>query len=89
MLDKIGSADNAEKWLKERARRARRFAGFGHRVYRTYDPRAKLLREMAKDAAPRVGTARQRHGKSSRSRYFMNHTRATNATNVDFWRRWC
>ena len=38
MLDKIGSADNAEKWLTEAHGRHERFSGFGHRVYRTYDP---------------------------------------------------
>src|SRR5258708_19146773 len=52
MLDKVGSAENAEKWLTEAHAKHERFSGFGHRVYRTYDPRAKILREMAKTAAP-------------------------------------
>src|SRR2546428_11236208 len=54
MLDKIGSAENAEKWLREQHAQHARFPGFGHRVYRTYDPRAKILREMAREAAPEL-----------------------------------
>src|SRR5260370_38755591 len=54
MLDKIGSAGNAEKWLREAHERHERFAGFGHRLYRTYDPRAKILRVMARTPAPQL-----------------------------------
>jgi citrate synthase len=52
MVAKVGSADNADRWLHEAAERHEKFMGFGHRVYRTYDPRAKILREMAKTANP-------------------------------------
>src|SRR5918911_2434782 len=38
MIERIGTAENAEKWLTEAMARKERFMGFGHRVYRKYDP---------------------------------------------------
>ncbi len=85
MLDKIGSAENAEKWLTETHARHERFSGFGHRVYRTYDPRAKILREMAKTAAPELHrTAAQTEEVALRILHEA-HPERPNATNVDFW----
>src|SRR5690348_13493128 len=54
MLDNMGSVDNVEKWLAEAHAKHARFPGFGHRVYRTYDARAKILRKMAKTADPKL-----------------------------------
>jgi citrate synthase len=85
MLDKIGSADNAEKWLNDAHARHERFAGFGHRVYRTYDPRAKLLREMAKDAAPELHRTAARTEELALQILHESHPERPNATNVDFW----
>src|SRR5437879_4373333 len=45
-LDQIGTADNAERWLRDARKRKVKFMGFGHRVYRVYDPRAKILKAM-------------------------------------------
>jgi citrate synthase len=85
MLDKIVSAANAEKWLTEAHARHERFSGFGHRVYRTYDPRAKILREMAKTAAPELHrTAAQTEEVALRILHEA-HPERPNATNVDFW----
>ena len=85
MLDKIGSADNAEKWLTEAHARHERFAGFGHRVYRTYDPRAKILREMAKTAAPDLYETAARTEEVALKILHDAHPDRPNATNVDFW----
>ena len=46
-LHEIGSADRAEAWVREAVGRGERIMGFGHRVYRAYDPRAAALREVA------------------------------------------
>jgi citrate synthase len=46
-LHDIGSVDRAEQWLDEALDRGERLMGFGHRVYRAYDPRAAALREVA------------------------------------------
>jgi citrate synthase len=85
MLDKIGSADNAERWLKDAHARHERFAGFGHRVYRTYDPRAKILREMAKTAAPELHRTAARTEELALQILHEAHPERPNATNVDFW----
>ncbi|HYL08172.1 MAG TPA: citrate/2-methylcitrate synthase [Candidatus Udaeobacter sp.] len=85
MLDKIGSADNAEQWLVDAHGRHERFAGFGHRVYRTYDPRAKILREMAATAAPELSRTAARTEEVALRILHESHPERPNATNVDFW----
>jgi len=46
-LAKVGSVEHAEQWLNEALDRGERLMGFGHRVYRAYDPRAAALRKVA------------------------------------------
>ncbi|CAN5580461.1 citrate synthase/methylcitrate synthase [soil metagenome] len=46
-LHEIGSAERAEAWIDDALARGERLMGFGHRVYRAYDPRAAALREVA------------------------------------------
>jgi citrate synthase len=46
-LAQMGSVDRAEQWLKDALDRHERLMGFGHRVYRAYDPRAAALRKVA------------------------------------------
>jgi citrate synthase len=50
-LHEIGSAEQAERWARETIERGDRIMGFGHRVYRAYDPRAAALREVAEGMA--------------------------------------
>ncbi|MBM3674455.1 MAG: citrate synthase [Actinobacteria bacterium] len=47
MLDAIGTIDNAEAWLRDAVIRGDRLMGFGHRVYKTDDPRSVMLRGVA------------------------------------------
>ena len=47
MLDAIGSADRAEAYLRDAVSRGDRIMGFGHRVYKTDDPRSLLLRSVS------------------------------------------
>ena len=47
MLREIGKPENAEAWLSAALDRGERIMGFGHRVYKTEDPRAKVLRTLA------------------------------------------
>ncbi len=49
MLLQIGSADKAEQWLKDALAQKKKIMGFGHRVYRTEDPRATHLRQFSKE----------------------------------------
>jgi citrate synthase len=52
MLEAIGTTDNAESWLRNTLARGERIMGFGHRVYKTEDPRAEELRGLARLADP-------------------------------------
>ena len=47
MLDAIGTPDKAEEYLRREISAGERLMGFGHRVYKTDDPRSTLLREVA------------------------------------------
>lgn len=52
MLNAIGTTENAEPWIRHAITSGERLMGFGHRVYKTYDPRAEELRELARLADP-------------------------------------
>ncbi|CAJ0751641.1 14655_t:CDS:2, partial [Entrophospora sp. SA101] len=47
MLEEIGSKENVLGFLEEVKQRKRKLFGFGHRVYKNYDPRAKIIRKIA------------------------------------------
>jgi citrate synthase len=46
-LAQVGSPERAEAWVRDALARGERLMGFGHRVYRAYDPRAAALRTVA------------------------------------------
>ena len=50
-LTQIGDVDHAEEWLRGALARGERLMGFGHRVYKTMDPRARALRGVAEELA--------------------------------------
>jgi 2-methylcitrate synthase/citrate synthase II len=50
-----GGPDTAEAWIRDQLARKQKVMGFGHRVYKAGDIRAKVLREHARKAAERVG----------------------------------
>ena len=47
MLEQIGSADNIPEFIERVRKGQTRLMGFGHRVYKNYDPRAKIIKRMA------------------------------------------
>ncbi|WP_019533273.1 citrate synthase/methylcitrate synthase [Paenibacillus ginsengihumi] len=47
LLEEIGTEDRAESYMRKLLERGERLMGFGHRVYKTLDPRAEALREVA------------------------------------------
>jgi citrate synthase len=55
MLDEIGTPDRAADYVKERLAGKQKVMGFGHRVYKTWDPRARILREMSRRLGEQVG----------------------------------
>lgn len=55
MLVAIGDVANVDDWLRAALERKERIMGFGHRVYRTGDPRADYLREFSRRLGERRG----------------------------------
>ena len=55
MLQAIGSLDNVDRFLEDAMSQKIRISGFGHRVYKTTDPRAAILRSYARDVTRRAG----------------------------------
>jgi citrate synthase len=53
-----GGPQTAEKWLREALARKERIMGFGHRVYKTGDVRAGILKKYAQSAAAAAGTTK-------------------------------
>eukprot|EP00252_Welwitschia_mirabilis_P013522 TRINITY_DN2973_c0_g1_i5.p1 TRINITY_DN2973_c0_g1~~TRINITY_DN2973_c0_g1_i5.p1 ORF type:complete len:410 (+),score=68.81 TRINITY_DN2973_c0_g1_i5:331-1560(+) len=47
MLNEIGTVENIPQFLEDVKKRKRKMSGFGHRVYKNYDPRAKVIRKLA------------------------------------------
>ncbi|WP_405844998.1 citrate synthase/methylcitrate synthase [Streptomyces sp. NBC_01518] len=57
-LDAIGTPDRIDPWIRERVLAGDRIMGFGHAIYRTEDPRSRMLREVAQQfGGPRVDFA--------------------------------
>lgn len=54
MLKKIGSVDSARHWVKEALAGKQKIMGFGHRVYKNGDPRAKILRQMSQELTSKI-----------------------------------
>jgi len=55
MLLEIETIDNVESWIKEQMSNGKRIMGMGHAVYKTYDPRAQVLKELSKKLAEKIG----------------------------------
>ncbi len=55
MVEKIGSPKNADAWIRKAVGDKMRLMGFGHRVYRVEDPRAKHLRRLATELGRQAG----------------------------------
>jgi citrate synthase len=85
MLDEVERAGDAEAYVKALLDRGERLMGFGHRVYRAEDPRARVLRRTAKQiGSPRAEVA------EALERAAIAELRARKPdrvleTNVEFW----
>jgi citrate synthase len=85
MLDAVAEQGDAEKWVRDALDRKERIMGFGHRVYRAEDPRARVLRRTAKElGSPRfeVAEALERAALAELQRRSPDRVLATN---VEFW----
>lgn len=55
VLEEVGDPSQAEKWIRDQLAAKRRIMGFGHRVYKTGDPRARYLKKLCDDLANQSG----------------------------------
>jgi citrate synthase len=85
MLDDVAASGDAERYVKDVLDSGQRLMGFGHRVYRAEDPRARVLRRTAKEiGAPRVEVAEALE-KAALAELQVRWPDRVLATNVEFW----
>src|SRR4029078_2894090 len=85
MLDDVDAAGDADRYVKDLLDRGERLMGFGHRVYRAEDPRARVLRSTAR----RLGSSRvevaEALEKAALEELQARKPDRVLATNVEFW----
>jgi citrate synthase len=85
MLGEVDAQGDAEGYVKKALDEGRRLMGFGHRIYRAEDPRARVLRETAKAlGAPRFEVAESLERAALAELQARRPDRVL-ATNVEFW----
>jgi citrate synthase len=85
MIEEIERTGDAEGYVKAALDRGERLMGFGHRVYRAEDPRARVLRRTARElGAPRYEVAEALE-KAALAELHARRPDRVLATNVEFW----
>lgn len=83
MLIEIGSLENVEPWITKALSEKRKIMGFGHRVYRVTDPRAKHLKRMSKEWGERAHEKKWFQMSEAIERLMMERKKIS--ANVDFY----
>jgi citrate synthase len=85
MLDEVERMGDAARWVKDALDRGERLMGFGHRIYRAEDPRARVLRRTARELrTPRLEVAEELERAALTELHARKPDRVL-ATNVEFW----
>ena len=85
MLDEVERSGDAERWISEALDRGERLMGFGHRIYRAEDPRARVLRRTCRElGSPRFEVAEALEQAALAELHARKPDRVL-ATNVEFW----
>ena len=85
MLEEVERTGDAEGYVRSVLDRGERLMGFGHRVYRAEDPRARVLRRTARElGAPRFEVAEALEKAALEELHTRRPDRVL-ATNVEFW----
>jgi citrate synthase len=85
MLDEVADTDDVSQYVRDLLDRGERIMGFGHRVYRAEDPRARVLRRTARELeSPRVEVAEALE-QAALEELAARHPDRVLATNVEFW----
>src|SRR4051812_11911237 len=85
MLDEVEQAGDAEKWVKDALDRGDRLMGFGHRVYRAEDPRARVLRRTSKEIGSKRYEVAEALENAALAELKARRPDRVLATNVEFW----
>ena len=85
MLDEVEEAGDARRWVCDRLDRGERIMGFGHRVYRAEDPRARVLRRIMREpGSSRIEVAEALERAALEELQARRPDRIL-ATNIEFW----
>src|SRR4051812_43260604 len=85
MLDEVEKSGNAEQYVKDLLDRGERLMGFGHRVYRAEDPRARVLRRTAHELGAKRAQVAEELEKAALAELHAPNPPRVHATNVEFW----
>jgi citrate synthase len=85
MLDEVERSGDAEAWVKAALDMGERLMGFGHRVYRAEDPRARVLRRTCRELASPRFQAAEALEKAALAELTARKPDRVLATNVEFW----
>jgi citrate synthase len=85
MLDAVEEAGDAEKWVKQALDSGERLMGFGHRVYRAEDPRARVLRRTARELGSKRFEVAEALERAALAELKARKPDRVLATNVEFW----
>jgi citrate synthase len=85
MLDEVERSGDAEAWVKAALDRGERLMGFGHRVYRAEDPRARVLRRTAQEVGSRRYEVAEALERAALAELRARKPDRVLATNVEFW----
>ncbi len=85
MLDQVEAGGDADAWVKQALDRGDRLMGFGHRVYRAEDPRAHVLRRIARELGSERFEVAEALEVAALAELKARKPDRVLATNVEFW----
>jgi len=85
MLDEVAAMGDARKWVVDTLDRRERLMGFGHRVYRAEDPRARVLRRTARELGSERVEVAEALEEAALAELKARYPDRVLATNVEFW----
>jgi citrate synthase len=85
MLDEVELLGDADAWVKQALDRGDRLMGFGHRVYRAEDPRARVLRRTAREIGSKRFEVAEALEQAALAELRARKPDRVLATNVEYW----
>jgi citrate synthase len=85
MLDAVEREGDAEAWVKQALDSGERLMGFGHRVYRAEDPRARVLRRTSQEIGSKRFEVAEALEQAALAELKARRPDRVLATNVEFW----